>query len=62
MSQKPIPRKPELLTAAIIAEMAVCEERGDAQCAGLRVRYSASGRKIFSVLRSQWRAAGVRIG
>jgi len=45
--EKPIPRKPELLTAAIIAEMAVCEERGDAQCAGLRVRCSASGRKVF---------------
>lgn len=47
MSQKPIPRKPELLTAAIIAEMAVCEERSDAQSAGLRVRCSASGRKVF---------------
>jgi len=47
MQQKPIPRKPEPLTAAIIADMQPGEERGDAQCAGLRVRCSASGRKVF---------------
>lgn len=47
MQQKPIPRKPEPLTAAIIADMQPGEERGDAQCAGLRVRCSASGKKVF---------------
>ena len=47
MPQKPILRKPEPLTAAIIADMKSGEERGDAQCAGLRVRCSASGKKVF---------------
>ena len=47
MQQKPIPRKPEPLTAAIIADMQPGEERGDAQCAGLRVRCSAGGKKVF---------------
>lgn len=47
MQQKPIPRKPEPLTASIIADMQPGEERGDAQCAGLRVRCSASGKKVF---------------
>ena len=35
------------LTAAIIACMKQGEERGDAQCAGLRVRCLASGQKVF---------------
>ena len=35
---KPTPKKPEPLTAAIIADMAPGEERGDAQVRGLRVR------------------------
>jgi integrase len=35
------------LTAVIIADMKAGEERGDAQCAGLRVRCLASGQKIF---------------
>ncbi len=47
MSQKPIPRKPEPLTASIISYMQPGEERGDAQCAGLRVRCSALGKKVF---------------
>ncbi len=47
MQQKPILRKPEPLTAAIIADMQPGEERGDAQCPGLRVRCSASGKKVF---------------
>jgi hypothetical protein len=51
MSQRPTPRptpkKPEPLTAAIIAEMAPGEERGDAQVPGLRVRCSSTGKKVF---------------
>jgi integrase len=47
MPKKPIPRKPEPLTARIIADMKPHEERGDAQCAGLRVRCSATGKKVF---------------
>lgn len=47
MSRKPIPRKPEALTAGIIADMEPGEERGDAQCPGLRVRCSATGKKVF---------------
>jgi integrase len=47
MSQKPIPRRPEPLTASIIAYMQPGEERADAQCAGLRVRCLASGRRVF---------------
>jgi integrase len=39
--------KPQPLTAAIIAYMQAGEERGDAQCAGLRVRCLASGQKVF---------------
>ena len=44
---KPTSRKPEPLTAAIIADMAPGEERGDAQVPGLRVRCSATGKKVF---------------
>lgn len=44
---KPIPKKPEPLTAAIIADMAPGEERGDAQVPGLRVRCSVTGKKVF---------------
>lgn len=44
---KPTPKKPEPLTAAIIADMAPGEERGDAQVPGLRVRSSATGKKVF---------------
>ena len=47
MQQKPIPKKPQPLTAGIIADMEPGEERGDAQCPGLRVRCSASGKKVF---------------
>lgn len=47
MRQKPILRKPEPLTAGIIADMEPGEERGDAQCPGLRVRCAASGKKVF---------------
>lgn len=47
MQQKPILRKPEPLTAGIIADMEPGEERGDAQCPGLRVRCAASGKKVF---------------
>jgi integrase len=47
MSQKPIPRKPEPLTAGIIADMRRREERGDAQCPGLRVRCTEGGTKVF---------------
>ena len=39
--------KPQPLTAAIIAYMKPGEERADAQCAGLRVRCSDTGRKVF---------------
>lgn len=44
---KPTPKKLEPLTAAIIADMAPGEERGDAQVSGLRVRCSATGKKVF---------------
>ena len=44
---KPTPRKREPLTAAIIADMTPGEERGDAQVPGLRVRCSATGKKVF---------------
>ena len=47
MPQKNRSPKRQPLTAAIIAYMKAGEERGDAQCAGLRVRCSAAGRKIF---------------
>ena len=47
MQQKPIPKNPQPLTAGIIADMEPGEERGDAQCPGLRVRCSASGKKVF---------------
>jgi hypothetical protein len=47
MAEKPIPRRPEALTAAIIAYMEPGEERGDARCPGLRVRCLASGKKVF---------------
>ena len=40
-------KKPQPLTAAIIAYMQAGEERGDAQCAGLRVRCLGSGQKAF---------------
>lgn len=44
---KPTPKKPEPLTAAIIADMTPGEERGDAQVPGLRVRNSSTGQKVF---------------
>jgi integrase len=47
MKKKPILKKPEPLTAAIIADMQPGEERADAQCRGLRVRCLASGKKVF---------------
>ena len=47
MAEKPIPRKPEPLTAAIISYMEPGEERGDARCPGLRVRCLATGKKVF---------------
>ena len=47
MTRKPTLKKPQPLTAAIIAYMQAGEERGDAQCAGLRVRCLASGQKVF---------------
>lgn len=51
MSRRPTP-KPTLkkaapLTAAIIADMTPGEVRGDAQCSGLRVRCTATGKKVF---------------
>jgi hypothetical protein len=54
---KPIPKKPQPLTAAIIADMAAGEERGDAQAPGLRVRCTSTGKKVFFYCyRSQDRA------
>jgi hypothetical protein len=47
MSRKPKRPKPIPLTPAIIADMTPGEDRGDAQCPGLRVRCSASGKKRF---------------
>lgn len=47
MARKPTLKKTQPLTAAIIAYMKPGEERGDAQCAGLRVRCLASGQKVF---------------
>ena len=47
MPQKPILKRPEPLTAGIIADIKPGEERGDAQCPGLRVRCSALGKKVF---------------
>jgi integrase len=47
MPQKPRSKKPQPLTAAIIAYMKPGEERADAQCAGLRVRCLGSGGKVF---------------
>ncbi len=47
MLRKPIRPKPIPLTPAIIADMTPGEDRGDAQCPGLRVRCSASGKKRF---------------
>ena len=44
---KPTPKKPQPLTAVIIADMAPGEERGDSQVPGLRVRCSATGKKVF---------------
>lgn len=44
---KPTSKKPEPLTAAIVADMAPGEERGDAQVPGLRVRSSSTGKKVF---------------
>ncbi|HYL91029.1 MAG TPA: tyrosine-type recombinase/integrase [Burkholderiales bacterium] len=44
---KPTLKKPGPLTAAIIADMAPGEDRGDTQVAGLRVRSSATGKKVF---------------
>ena len=45
--QKTTPRKLQALIAGIIADMKGGEERGDAQCRGLRVRCSASGKKVY---------------
>jgi integrase len=47
MARKSTLKKPQPLTAAIIAYMQAGEQRGDAQCAGLRVRCLASGLKVF---------------
>jgi Arm domain-containing DNA-binding protein len=47
MARKSTLKKPQPLTAAIIAYMQAGEERGDALCAGLRVRCLASGQKVF---------------
>src|SRR6266480_44974 len=47
MVRKPTLKKPQPLTAAIIAYMQAGEERGDAQWAGLRVRCLALGQKVF---------------
>ena len=47
MARKSTLKKPQPLTTAIIAYMQAGEERGDAQCAGLRVRCLASGQKVF---------------
>jgi len=47
MAHKPTLKRPQPLTAAIIAYLKPGEERGDAQCAGLRVRCLASGQKVF---------------
>jgi hypothetical protein len=47
MVRKPTLKKPQPLTAAIIAYMRAGEERGDAQCAGLHVRCLASAQKVF---------------
>lgn len=47
MARKPALKNPQPLTAAIIAYMKPGEERGDAQCAGLRVRCLGSGQKVF---------------
>jgi len=44
---KPTPKKPEPLTAPIIADMAPGEERGDSHVPGLRVRCSSTGKKVF---------------
>jgi integrase len=51
MAEKPTlnsaPVKGSALTPVIIADLAPGEERGDAQCRGLRVRGLASGKKVF---------------
>ena len=47
MPNKSRSKKPQPLTAAIIAYMKPGEERADAQCPGLRVRCLASGQKVF---------------
>ena len=47
MPRKPILKTPEPLAAGIIADMAPGDERADAQCPGLRVRCSATGKKVF---------------
>lgn len=44
---KPTPKKPQPLTAPIIADMAPGEERGDANVPGLGVRCSSTGKKVF---------------
>lgn len=63
MAQKPGPGKPQLLTAAIIAYMKAGEERGDAQCAGLRVRCSTPAYPVsFYRYRARRRAAGDQAG
>jgi len=45
--RKPTLKKPQPLTASIIAYMQPGEERADGQCAGLRVRCLGSGEKVF---------------
>ncbi len=45
MAQNPTLKKPQPLTAAIIAYMKPGKERGDVQCAGLGVRCLPSGQK-----------------
>ncbi|MGB5081787.1 MAG: hypothetical protein WBO23_13705 [Burkholderiales bacterium] len=47
MAHQPTLKNPPPLNCAIIAYMKPGEERGDAQCAGLRVRCPASGLKVF---------------
>lgn len=47
MPEKPVLKRPEPLTAAIIADLRAGEERGDAQWPGLRVRCTSTGRKVF---------------
>lgn len=47
MRLKPALKNPQPLTAVIIAYLKPGDERADAQCAGLRVRCSAGGKRVF---------------